>query len=724
MGQLKHTSVYIKLGVIIILVIASVVSLHSTVTYLQKKKEIVQQMKERSNNTIIAIKNNITNLIASYSINEYNNLILNEIQQRDILGIVIEDYNMGKIVGSNVYVTGKLKIEQNQIIDYNEKDSTHKLLLTQAYYIDAHHITLNDEIIGTITIYISDETIQKAFAKSIKHGAIEAMVLALLLTLFLFITIRYFILKPISKIVEQITQQNSDGIPLKSIKLDNQTKEIAILSSTMNHMLDNIKRSREILEQNQQSLRDLLELSPIAIRIAKNEGKDIIFANNAYYKLIQKQRGTPLHHPKNYYTHEEHYDNIMKELQNNKRIYNQLIELSIHGKQAWVLGSYMNFEYENCPTVIGWFYDITEKILTQKDIEQQKNEFEAIFKYSLDGLAIIDLNSQFLDFNDAYLQLTGFSKSELLQKSCIELSTKEDKEEAIAVINEVIEKGYYVNFEKNCVVKDEKVITVTMSLVLLPDKQRILITTKDITQSKLLESQAKLASMGEMIGNIAHQWRQPLSIISTLASGIKVKSEFEQLKINEILPDMDNILKQTNYLSKTIDDFRDYIKTNNKKEDLNLLNVLKKTISLVQASLKNNNIQMVVELEDDLEIHGFENQLIQAFINIINNAKDAIKEHVQNDADKFIFIRTKMMNDKFIITIKDSGGGIPKNILDKIFEPYFTTKHKSMGTGIGLSMAHQIITEHHNAKVEAVNETFTYQNKSYTGACFFIIFKA
>ena len=115
-------------------------------------------------------------------------------------------------------------------------------------------------------------------------------------------------------------------------------------------------------------------------------------------------------------------------------------------------------------------------------------------------------------------------------------------------------------------------------MVLLPDKKkkRILLSTKDMTQHKLMESQAKLASMGEMIGNIAHQWRQPLSLISTIASGIKVQSEFRQFDEKSIVPDMDNIIKQTTYLSNTIDDFRNFIKMKMKEVKFKFQMLLKK----------------------------------------------------------------------------------------------------------------------------------------------------
>ena len=382
----------------------------------------------------------------------------------------------------------------------------------------------------------------------------------------------------------------------------------------------------------------------------------------------------------------------------------------------------MNIIYDNEKAVIGWFYDVTDKIKIQKQIEEQKNEFETIFNYSIDGLAIVDLESNFLEFNASYIKMTGFTREELLKTSCINLTAPEDIPRAKIALENILNKGFVVDFEKTCIVKDNRHVTVNMSMVLLPDKKRILLSIKDITQHKLMESQSKLASMGEMIGNIAHQWRQPLSLISTIASGIKVKVEFGLFNEKEIIPDMENIIKQTNYLSNTIDDFRNFIKNSNEKGEVQISNIINKTLSILNPSIVNHNIKMILNIKDDIKFDGYENQLIQALINILNNAKDALEENVKADKDKLIFIETKNIPNGLVLKIKDNAGGIPENIIGKIFEPYFTTKHKSIGTGIGLSMTHQIIIKHHNANIFASTETYEYENKTYTGACFTIIF--
>ncbi len=364
--------------------------------------------------------------------------------------------------------------------------------------------------------------------------------------------------------------------------------------------------------------------------------------------------------------------------------------------------------------------DITEMKKQAQLIEQQKEEFEAIFNHSKDGIVILDLELNFLDFNDAYLQMTQYSREELLTKSCIDLTTLEDIPKIKAIIEQVKKDGFVENFEKSCLVKNGQIITINMSFSLMPDKQRIITVTKNITQNKLIESQAKLASMGEMIGNIAHQWRQPLSLISTLASSIAFKKEFGNLEEQEIVPNMEYIVSQANYLSKTIDNFRNFIKGENRETLINISELFEKTLSIVNPSLKNSYIELISDIDSTLEIYGYENELIQAFINIINNSKDILVTN-ENIENKYIFIEAKQIDNQCTITIKDNGGGIMISVINKIFEPYFTTKHQSQGTGLGLSMTHKIITAMHQSSISASNITYEYNGKEYTGASFEII---
>ena len=237
------------------------------------------------------------------------------------------------------------------------------------------------------------------------------------------------------------------------------------------------------LKKSENTFLHLLEMSPIAVRIAKASGSEVVFANSAYARLIQTDKSLGKN-PKNYYTHKEEYNAIIAQINNNEIIYDRLVELLINNQTIWALASYMPIEFGSESCILGWFYDITKEKNLQIELQQQKEEFETIFNISKDGVAVLDMESNFLDFNNAYMEMTGFTRDDLLATSCIALSVPEDTDRAKEVIKSVIEHGFIKGFEKTCIIKDGKQVVINMTLTLMPDKQRILISTKDITEKR------------------------------------------------------------------------------------------------------------------------------------------------------------------------------------------------------------------------------------------------
>jgi signal transduction histidine kinase len=238
-------------------------------------------------------------------------------------------------------------------------------------------------------------------------------------------------------------------------------------------------------------------------------------------------------------------------------------------------------------------------------------------------------------------------------------------------------------------------------------------------KDRIMYQQAKMASMGEMLENIAHQWRQPLSVISSEASGIKVKKEFDILDEEELLNTMDNITQTTQHLSNTIDDFRNFFKPQIEKEIFNIESSIEKTLNIIGKKLANRDFIVIKNVGKNLKVDGFESELVQVFMNIISNTIDAtVLKDIQQ---RYLFIDIFEDNNNVVITIKDSAGGIPKDIINKIFDPYFTTKHKSNGTGIGLYMSEEIIVKHFYGEIIAQNITYEYENQELIGVEFKII---
>jgi PAS domain S-box-containing protein len=295
--------------------------------------------------------------------------------------------------------------------------------------------------------------------------------------------------------------------------------------------------------------------------------------------------------------------NVFKKPYEGSTIYKINVDDSIKNiKVHW------NITYNNDNTIYsfqGYSQDITEQIVQEKMIQEQRDELDSIFQSTKDGLAVVDLESNFIDFNEAYQNMLLYSREELLHKSCISLSATTDLEKSRQAFEKIITQGSISNFEKSCFKKDGSIININMSASLLPDKQKIIISAKDVTEMKakdlLLLEQSKMASMGDMIGNIAHQWRQPLSIISTAASGLMISKELNTLNDQDMDESLHSILRNTKYLSDTIDTFRTFIKGSSQKQLVKISDLVDEGITLAQDSLSNNHIDIINLLHENKE---------------------------------------------------------------------------------------------------------------------------
>jgi len=236
--------------------------------------------------------------------------------------------------------------------------------------------------------------------------------------------------------------------------------------------------------------------------------------------------------------------------------------------------------------------------------------------------------------------------------------------------------------------------------------------TQEILKNKQKEqhliSQSRLAQMGEMISMIAHQWRQPLTAISATTNNLSFKLMMDNYDKKEFETELNLIANYSQHLSKTIDDFRGFFKSNKKKEDTTLTIIVNDTLSIIKTSVENKNIKIVTNLSCKNIINTYPNELKQVVLNIIKNAEDNfIDKQDSNDIENpTITIKTFKSKDdnQCILQIIDNGGGIPEDIIDKIFDPYFSTKKEKDGTGLGLYMSKIIIEEHCNGKIEVYNE--------------------
>ncbi len=217
----------------------------------------------------------------------------------------------------------------------------------------------------------------------------------------------------------------------------------------------------------------------------------------------------------------------------------------------------------------------------------------------------------------------------------------------------------------------------------------------------LLFQQSKMAAMGEMIGNIAHQWRQPLAIINTLIAITKEKNYYDMLDKDDLTCKLAEMEKNIAYMSNTIEDFMSFFKPNKEKQMFSIRKAVTQALEVLYPNIKKHGIEIEIDGDHSLVIDGYINEYIQAVMAVISNAQDAlIQNAVTNPRINIIFFHQK---NQALLEISDNAGGIDKEIIERIFEPYFTTKHQSMGTGLGLYIAKMIIERSMGGTIEAEN---------------------
>ncbi len=218
---------------------------------------------------------------------------------------------------------------------------------------------------------------------------------------------------------------------------------------------------------------------------------------------------------------------------------------------------------------------------------------------------------------------------------------------------------------------------------------------------QMLIQQSRLAAMGEMIGNIAHQWRQPLNALGLVVQNIYYSYEMGDLDKEYLEHSMNKSKKLTSQMSKTIDDFRNFFRPDKRQETFSISEGIQSVCELVSASYNNHNIEITTNLDDSLIAIGYPNEFSQVLLNIFTNAKDALLE--KKIVKPKVSVRSFGKDDKIVVELEDNAGGIDKNVIKKVFDPYFTTKSKKSGTGIGLYMSKMIIENSMKGEISVHN---------------------
>ncbi len=352
--------------------------------------------------------------------------------------------------------------------------------------------------------------------------------------------------------------------------------------------------------------------------------------------------------------------------------------------------------------------DITYMEKVNEDISKLKDLYNNVIN-SIENLIFFkDEQFRYLGCNKAYEYFTGKSLIELLNKTDEEIFGKNENNLTLDSKLKYIknnscysESKWVTDFQKN-----EKFFHTVVSPMYNNTQVRgIVSNSTDLTKQKQLENimvtQSKHAAMGEMIGMIAHQWRQPITAISMGANNMIVDIDLDDANLNEFRNISTEIITQTQYLSKTIDDFRNFFKPNSKKEVTQVDVLIEESFSMLTHILSTSDVKIYKEYSCIYDIVTFKGKLLQVFINIIKNAVDALISNRKNN--RKLYVNTKELEESLVINIKDNAGGIKRDVISKIFDPYFTTKGDSIGTGLGLYMSKTIIEKHLDGRISVDN---------------------
>ncbi len=324
----------------------------------------------------------------------------------------------------------------------------------------------------------------------------------------------------------------------------------------------------------------------------------------------------------------------------------------------------------------------------------------------------VDARGNILHASQALCNLTGYTKEELIGRKHTLLRHPDVPKSFYRQMRATLNAGKVWKGELMNRRKDGRTIwsEATISPVYDAKRQLTGYTTvrQDITDKKKIEKQrllflqqSRLAQMGELIGMIAHQWRQPLNIIGLSITKIEMESMLGILDDAKLEKIMQNINTQVQYMSQTIDDFREFFHQDKELQKMNLRALLQESVDLLRDLFRSKKISITNEVDETLAVDIFPNEFKQVILNILNNAKDALLEHPQES--RKILITARQNEGKTTVFISDNGGGIDPKIIDKIFDPYFTTKFESQGTGLGLYISKLIIEEHLHGTIKAEN---------------------
>jgi len=415
----------------------------------------------------------------------------------------------------------------------------------------------------------------------------------------------------------------------------------------------------------------------------------------------------------------------------------EAVSIKKNGEEFWVEVVLTPIELNAEKVIHGIWRDVSEKKESQKILEENREELkcsqqisaekEKILDNSLNEIYIFDATTlKFLYLNKEAQRNTGYSLQEISNLMPIDLNKDITKGDFLAKLKKVESKNVNYIFYSSKQIRNDGTVydaDIYLQTTMFDGSKAYVAIVLDVTTRKKAEDkikqmnenlqdelqkqleilrdkdeqilqQSKLVQMGDMVSMIAHQWRQPLNAISASSINLSLMSSMGMIEDEKIQESSKFIQEQTQKMSSTIDTFLNFVKPSKDSKEFKVANAVESVMEIMGIQLKNHNIEVILDIDKDISLMGHKDLLEQVIINLLANSRDAFSEmEIEN---KFIKIKVDSLDNIPMVTIEDNAGGIPKEIKDKIFNPYFTTKEQGKGTGIGLYMSLDIMKKSFN----------------------------
>lgn len=353
------------------------------------------------------------------------------------------------------------------------------------------------------------------------------------------------------------------------------------------------------------------------------------------------------------------------------------------------------------------FLNLKNNSLDNRQFEKLKRKHNSLPLYSEAGnenLSLVAvycaLKAEILNIDDVYytdkFDFKGTKEFDKLMnyrsKSMLVIPMQNTKREVIGVLQLInkMSNSDIVSFSKD----DEEFASSLASLAA--------VAIERVRYEELLFSSSKMATMGEMMDLIAHQWKQPLSIISATVSNLPISQELGLVDDELINTTTHKVLNQISHLTQTLNEFRAFFRPNKHKYSFKIRNAVESIVNLIADDLNKNSISININVDENIEAYGFESEFKHVLLNLINNSKDAFNEKAIKPSNRLILIETYYELSRVVVEFLDNAGGIPKTVIPHIFEPNFTTKDEERGTGMGLYMS-KMIMDNMDGEITASN---------------------